>query len=315
MTAFEADARHGETPSSDERRAPRIAVVGAGGQLGAAIAREFGTAGWDVRRFSRRELDVTDYRRVASLAETGAAVVVNCTAFNDVDEAEDRPEAAMAINAAAVRSLAVVAEAAGAAFVHFSTDFVFDGAAEDPYAEEDDVRPLNWYGRSKAIGEWWATRVPRHYVLRLSSVFGGRRGEGLGGRGSIDRMIDQTLSGGEVRAFVDRTVTPSYAPDVARATRRLIEIAPPGIYHCVNSGATTWTDLAVAIAELTGVRPQVAAVPMRSVSMHAPRPLRCALSNARLAASGVPMPEWRHALARHVAHRLAGDTHAETATC
>jgi dTDP-4-dehydrorhamnose reductase len=288
----------------------RVVVVGAGGQLGTAIVREFSAAGAEVIACSRRDVDVTDFRRVGRLIDQQPDLLINCTAFNDVDGSERAPEAALATNAHAVRALALVATNADAAFVHFSTDFVFDGTSTQPHVEEEAVRPLNWYGRSKAIGEWRAAAAPRHYVLRLSSVFGGREGEGLGGRSSVDRMIDDTRRGNDVVAFGDRTVTPSYAPDVARATRLLVESgAAPGVYHCANSGETTWLELAHAIADALEAPPRIRSVRMTALSMPTPRPLRCALSIGRLEAAGVDMPSWRDALERHIASRCrAGGT-------
>jgi dTDP-4-dehydrorhamnose reductase len=280
----------------------RVVVVGVEGQLGAATAEEFAGSGADVIGLGRRQLDLTDERRVSALAARQPDVVINCAAFNAVDAAEDQKEAAAAVNVHAVRSLAEAAETAGALFVHYSSDFVFDGESERPYTEEDTPRPLSEYGRSKAGGERSALSASRRYVLRLSSVFGGRTGQGRGGATTIDWMIAQTLKGEEFNAFADRTVTPSYTYDVAWATRRLVAAAaPPGIYHCVSSEPTTWIEIAREVAAQLGapcrVRPVTSAAgPQKG----ARRPLRCALSNAKLAAVGIVMPTWRDALARYI---------------
>ena len=283
----------------------RVIVVGAAGQLGSAIVQEFAAAGADVLGLGRRHLDITDKHRVTELACRRPDVVVNCAAYNAVDAAEMHPDAAAAVNAHAVRSLAEAAEAAGAVFVHYSTDFVFDGESERPYTEEDVPRPINEYGRSKAAGERNAASARRHYVMRLSSVFGGRPGQGRGGATTIDRMIAQTRAGEEVVAFADRTLTPSYTYDVSWATRRLVDgAAPPGVYHCVNSESTTWTDLAREVAARLTAPCRVRSIPTGAVvHQGARRPLRCALSNAKLADVGIVMPTWRDALARHIGSR------------
>lgn len=279
----------------------KVAVIGAGGQLGAAIVREFDDAGAHVLALTRRHLDVTREDAAAALVSLRPEVVVNCSAWNDVDGAEANPEGAFAVNARAVERLACAAEAVGAVLVHYSTDFVFDGCAEEPYEEDTPPAPLNTYGASKLAGERAAARVERHYVMRLSSVFGGRPGEGAAGRVTLDRMIHALGAGREVRAFYNRTVTPSYTVDVARATRALVmRGASGGVYHCVNSGATTWYELARYLAETIGTSAPVVAV-CAEMATPAKRPRMCALSNGRLQAAGVLMPTWRHAVRRHLA--------------
>jgi dTDP-4-dehydrorhamnose reductase len=242
---------------------------------------------------------------VGALGAARADAIVNCTAYNAVDAAESHTAEAMAVNAEAVRALADAADAAGAALVHFSTDFVFDGDAEQPYTEYDEPRPISAYGRSKLEGERWAGGARRGYVLRLASVFGGRPGQGAGGSTTIDRIIDQLSAGREVAAFADRTVSPSYTHDVAAAVRALLTRDVPGLYHCVNSGWTTWAELASHVASTLGIPARVRPISMSDVQLVARRPLRCALSNARLAALGIAMPTWRDALARHIVARQA----------
>ena len=139
----------------------RVLVTGADGQLAYYVARAF--AGSDVVALNRRALDITDPAAVANAVASAAPdVIVNCAAFNDVDGAEDRPEQALAVNAFAVRSLALAAETAGAALVHYSTDFVFDGArTSQPYTEADAPTPRSTYASSKLMGEWFALDAPR----------------------------------------------------------------------------------------------------------------------------------------------------------
>lgn len=275
---------------------PTIVVTGAGGQLGSVIAETYASRA-DVRRLCHADLDVTDSRAVAALpARERPDAIVNCAAYNDVDGAEARPLDALQTNAMAVRALALAAADRGATLVHYGTDFVFDGTAGRPYREDDAPAPLSVYGASKLLGEWFAAESPRHYVLRVSSLFGG------GGRGSqIDRIIAGLQRGERPRVFVDRTVSPSYAPDVADVTWRLIAgEAEPGLYHCVCSGSTTWFELAVEIARQLDVPPDLTPVRMGEVRLPARRPQHAALSNQRLAASGIEMPSWQDALSRHL---------------
>jgi len=280
----------------------RILVTGAAGRLGAAVVKAF--EGCDVITHTRGTLDVTDPLAVMqAVAAAAPALVINCVGFNDVDAAEDRATEALAVNAFAVRSLARASEECRAAFVHFGTDFVFDGSAPEPYAEDVVPAPRSVYGLSKLLGEWFALEAPRSVVLRVESLFGSVEGW-TGRQSSLDAIIDGLEHGSEIRVFTDRVVSPSYAHDVARAVRHLVDSdAPPGLYHCVNSGHATWHDVAVEAARLLGVRPRLQPVTLDQMAFRAPRPRFCALSNRKLAAAGCAMPDWTDALARWLAAR------------
>jgi dTDP-4-dehydrorhamnose reductase len=239
----------------------------------------------------------------AALTGLRPALVVNCSAYTDVDRAEAEPIGALNVNALAVRSMASVTASLNATLVHYSTDFVFDGRAQEPYTEDAPPRPESVYAVSKLLGEWFAADSAHHYVLRVESLFGGAYT-----RSSLDRIVDALTRGEEAPVFVDRIVSPSYVHDVVLATASLVRAsAPPGLYHCVNSGQATWLELGLEVARLLGKaetarlrHTRVADVPMK-----AKRPQYCALSNAKLRAAGVEMPEWRDALRRHVQSRTA----------
>jgi dTDP-4-dehydrorhamnose reductase len=258
-------------------------------------------------RATRDSLDVRDHRAVESLVgRLRPDAVVNCAAYTAVDRAEDEPVEALNVNAFAVRVLASAAAAAGAAFVHYSTDFVFDGTASRPYTEGDEPNPRSTYACSKLVGEWFARDAPRHYVLRVESVFGTLPTGPGARRTSVDRIVDGILAGETVRVFTDRTVSPSYHRDVAGAARALSERRlPAGLYHCVNSGSCTWEELAREAGRQLGAPPRLEMLRMADAGLRAERPRYCALSNAKLTAAGVEMPAWQDALGRYLAARRA----------
>jgi dTDP-4-dehydrorhamnose reductase len=203
------------------------------------------------------------------------------------------------VNATAVRAMARGAASCGATFVHYGTDFVFDGLAYQPYAEEHEPSPQSVYASSKLLGEWFAADVPRHYVLRVESLFGGSAR-----RSSVDRIADAIRNGMPSRVFVDRSVTPSFVNDVADATWHLLASnGPAGLYHCVNAGVTTWHALAQEIGRILGVEAELVPVKVADVPMKARRPQYAALSNAKLARAGFDMPSWEDALRRYLAGR------------
>ena len=281
---------------------PRALIVGAAGQLGAAMAARLAEQ-HDVIAVGRRDLDVTDGASVTSLvSKLRPAAIVNCSAYTNVDGAETEPTLAFAVNAMAVRWLARAADSEGATLVHYSTDFVFDGVADSPYTEDDAPNPKGAYAMSKLLGEWFAAEASRHYVLRVESLFGGPLA-----RSSVDKMLANIRAGLLVNAFADRSVSPSFVDDVTRASEALVtRQAPYGLYHCVNTGWTTWLGVAQELARLAGQEAApIAAVRMADVKLKAQRPLFAAMSNDKLRRTGIDMPTWQDALARYVSSTAA----------
>jgi dTDP-4-dehydrorhamnose reductase len=274
----------------------KVVVTGAAGQLGATIVSAWRDRA-DVLPVTRAALDIGDARAVeAFVARERPAAIVNCAAYNDVDGAEDHPVDALRVNALALRAMARAAADAGALLVHYGTDFVFDGRSTRPYTEEDEPAPQSVYASSKLLGEWFAADAPRHYALRVESLFGRSHR-----RSSIDRIAGAVRAGQPARVFTDRTVTPSYVADVADATWRLMSSSAPfGVYHCVNTGVTTWFDLGREIGRCLGVEPALVPVTVADVPMKARRPQYAALSNEKLARAGVTMPRWEDALRRYL---------------
>jgi dTDP-4-dehydrorhamnose reductase len=286
----------------------RVFVVGAAGRLGTAIVDAF--ADRDVVAHTHASLDVTDAAAVhAAIAAAAPSIVINCAAFNAVDEAEDRPLDALAVNAFAVRTMTRAADAAGAMLVHYGSDFVFDGSASAPYGEDAPPSPTSTYGVSKLLGDWFALDAKEGFVLRVESLFGGSP-RWAGRRGSFDAIVEALQQRRPVRVFTDRVVSPSYVHDIARATRHLVDHrAQPGVYHCVNSGHATWYEVAEEAARVLGVTPHLEPVTTDQVRLKARRPLFCALANRKLAATGFSMPTWQDALRRWLAGPGSGARH------
>jgi len=277
----------------------RVLLTGAGAQLASAIQNRFAGA-CALTALSRQGCDITSPADVArATADLRPDVIINCASYNDVDGAERDAETALAVNGLALATLADAANSADAVLVHYSTDFVFDPAVDPgPLAEDAPISPRSIYAQSKLLGEILARRAPRHYVLRVASLFGGTRA-----KSSLDRIAGSIRRGETVKAFANRTVTPSYVPDLAAATADVLAGSVPyGTYHCVNSDHTTWVELARVLAIELGVDPDraVTPVPFDPAAFPARRPTYAALSNAALAAHGVRLPAWRDAVARYV---------------
>jgi len=292
----------------------RVVVTGAAGQLGTAIVNLF-SAHADVVALTRRELDLADTAAIERrLAVDRPDVVINCAAFNDVDGAEDRPDAAYAVNRDAVRMLANVASECGATLVHYSSDFVFNSDSREPHSEDLRPAPRGVYASSKLLGEWFATALApgnggsrsRRYVLRVESLFGSPAGW-TGRRGTLDHIVDGLQQGREVKVFTDRIVSPSYSTDIAAATKHLIDSgAAPGLYHCVNDGHANWHDVAAEAARILDVPARLVPITVDQLTLRVPRPRYCALSTKKLAAAGFAMPTWQDALRRWLGDRTRG---------
>jgi dTDP-4-dehydrorhamnose reductase len=279
----------------------KILITGAGGQLAAAVAAEYAGKA-EIRALRHSELDITNTSAVRQeLSSFRPTHIINCASYNNVDGAEDDPQSALNVNAFGVRVLARAANEGDVTLVHYSTDFVFDGRGSMPYTEDDTPNPASVYAASKLLGEWFALEIPKGFVLRVASLFGGAPA-----KSSVDRIVDALIEGRETSVFVDRTASPSYVCDVAAATRAVVERATPGLYHCVGSSQCTWHELALAAAKVLGcettakLRPVCAA----DVALRAVRPRYAALSNAKLTAI-TPMPTWRDALERYIAARTS----------
>ena len=276
----------------------KILVTGAAGQLGQALvarlAPEHAVTAW-----ARQDLDLTRHREVRDAVRALAPeAIVNCSSFNHVDASEDQQRMALDVNAFVVGTLARAAAGLDAVFVHYSTDFVFAGTATEPYTELDPPEPRSVYAQSKLVGEWMAADAPRHYVLRVESLFGGPRG-----KSSVDRIIEAVRAGTPAPVFADRVVSPSFVADVSEATVHLLTAQPEyGLYHCVNSGHATWLAVGQEIARRLGQPDEcLKPISVNDVTLRAARPQYAAMSNAKLARAGYAMPAWQDAIARYLA--------------
>ncbi|MGH9558766.1 MAG: dTDP-4-dehydrorhamnose reductase [Bryobacteraceae bacterium] len=283
----------------------RVAIFGSGGQLGIELMAEFSARGYEVSGFERARVDITDRAAVEqSLATIDPAVVINSAAYNQVDIAEQEPQAAYSVNALAVRNLAMVCRQTDAKLIHFSTDYVFDGLAGRAYTEDDETHPLGAYAVSKLAGELYARAyLDRPLIVRTSGVFG--PGGLHTARGNfVELMLRLAAKDQPIRVVEDHVASPTFAPALAARTVDLLERGVHGIVHAGGGTPISWYGWAVKIFEAAEVRPRLKPTNEREFRTAARRPRYSALSNAKLESMGIaPMPSLDEAIRKYVESR------------
>lgn len=274
--------------------------------LGTALVREW-TGHAVVFPVSARHFDLRDAAAVGdAVRRLSPDWIIHTAAFTNVDAAETSPEEATAVNDRGTAHVAVAAAARGASMVYVSTDYVFDGAKRLPYVENDPVAPLNVYGRTKLAGERHTAGVPGHLVVRTQGLFGRE------GKSFVRSILDAATAGRAISVVEDVTTGVTFAEDLARAIRRLVEAGASGLYHVANEGPVVWADFARAVLDEGGFAgTPVARTTSSAIARPARRPAYSYLDGRRYAATaGAALPAWRDALARSL--RPAAAPHARS---
>jgi dTDP-4-dehydrorhamnose reductase len=269
------------------------------------LKAEFAARGFNVAAFERTTVDITDPKAVERvLTGCSASIVINAAAYNQVDVAEKEPQAAFNVNALAVRNLAMAARQCDARFVHFSTDYVFDGLAGRAYMEDDPPRPLGAYAVSKLAGEMCARAyLDQPLIIRTSGVYG--PGGLRTARGNfVELMLRLASHGQPVRVVEDHVASPTYAPALASRTADLVEKNAHGIVHAGGGTPISWFDWATKIFAAAGLKPIVKPTNEREFRTAARRPRYSALSNSKMEAMGIaPMPRLDEAIKMYMEAR------------
>lgn len=314
------------------RESIKIAIVGAGGRLGAALEREYRGTG-DVQAFAHKELDLRDQKGVREkLGVCEFDVLINAAAQTNVDRCETERAEAFALNAEAPRLLAEICQARGARFIHISTDYVFDGDKREPYREEDAAKPLSVYGESKLEGERQVLAIDANYlVVRVAWVFGPDRPS------FIDWVVQRAREHARVEAVADKFSTPTYTLDIAEMLRPFLSsrhgLAPEkpetcapalavpradrlhsgGVLHITNRGQCSWQEYgqwALDCCRAAGVAlraREVGAISLREMkNFIARRPVYTVLATEKYEQlTGQPPRDWREAVADYIRAHVA----------
>lgn len=275
----------------------RYLILGAGGQLGKEFTKSLSERRKStVYAMARTELDVGNLDAVyRTIRELRPNVVINCSAYNKVDQAEEAGfEEAIRVNAFGPRNLAISAKEVRAFLIHFSTDYVFSGEKASPYLEEDSPTPINKYGLSKLLGEREISSIldPDEYVIfRVSWVYG--RGE----NNFLHRLSIWAKSGDLLKVSCDEFSVPTSTKTIVEITLRALEAGLSGMYHLVNSGYASRYEWAQEYFRLLGVKKLIYPVYREEFNLPAKRPRWSVMSNERISkALNLEIKHWKEAL-------------------
>ncbi len=281
----------------------RVLLIGSNGQLGTDIARVLAAdSRFDLVPLTHDAVEICDRDSVAgAVRDHRPDVVVNTAAFHQFDRCEEDPGRAFSVNAAAVKGLCDACAGAGAVLVHFSTDYVFDGAKGAPYLETDAARPVNIYGISKLAGENVVrANAEKHYVLRVSGLYGaaGPRGKGLN---FPDLMVKLARERGELKVVDDQVLTPTSTLAIAQRLPALLDAVPYGLWHFTDEGSCSWYEFAREILAITGIPASISAVKTGFFGEKTRRPAFSVLSKEAIRPHMGAFPEWRESLRAYLA--------------
>ena len=279
----------------------KILVTGVNGQLGFDICRELAERGYtDVLGIDKDDLDITNEVAVKEFVKNyNPDVIMHNAAWTAVDAAEDNQEACYSVNVLGTRYLAESAEEVGAKIVYISTDYVFNGEGEEYFEVNSPKQPLSVYGMTKYQGELEVKRCSKHFIVRISWVFG------INGKNFVKTMLTLAETKTELNVVADQIGSPTYTYDLSKLLCDMIETEKYGEYHATNEGICSWCDFAKKIFEIAGKDMKVNAVTSAEYPAKAHRPSNSSLSKKSLDAAGFNrLPSWEDAVSRYIKNEL-----------
>ncbi len=281
----------------------KAAVIGANGQLGSDVVLALNADAWETISLTHEDIELGDRGSVASVMKAiEPDVVVNTAAMHNVEKCESDPAQAYLVNAIGSRNLAMVTRDQGAALLHVSTDYVFDGTKATPYVEGDEPVPLNVYGNSKLAGECYVRTInPKHFVLRTSALYGVRACRAKGGLNFVELMLKLAREKGQMRVVDCERVSPTATQELATQIAALSRSNAYGLYHCTAEGSCSWHEFAREILSVAGVEAKLSVASPDEFPAKVPRPRCSVLENAALKREGLNcFRPWQVGLRRYL---------------
>jgi dTDP-4-dehydrorhamnose reductase len=280
----------------------KIAVIGSTGQLGTDLVKTLGAA-HEVIGLTHNDIEVADYDSCLTLKKNQPDMVINTAAFHKTDQCEEEPLKTFSVNALGARNVAMITKGMNVTAVFISTDYIFDGSKKEPYTEEDVPAPINTYGISKLAAEHFTRQNPKHYIIRIASVFGKAGASGKGGN-FVETMITKAKKNEPITVIDDMWMSPTYTKDAASIIKEIAEKQLPyGVYHATNKGYCSWYQFAEQIFQFTGLTPNLTSIKTEQLTMKAKRPRFSALKSIKLPQYGLEMPTWQQALREYLTEK------------
>lgn len=274
----------------------KVLVTGINGQLGHDVDIVLRDRGMETLVPTHSEMDVTDRSAVASFFDSNRPdAVIHCAAYTAVDKAEDETELCRKVNVDGTRNIAENCARPDIPMLYISTDYVFNGSGDRPWEPTDPTDPINAYGLSKRDGELEVLKLKKHFIVRISWVFG------VNGNNFIKTMRRLSETRSEVNVVDDQYGSPTYTRDLSELIAEMIVTDRYGIYHARNEGVCTWADVAEETFRLSGLDTKVNRITSDQYPMKAKRPMNSRMSTDKLSENGFTLlPDWKDALARYI---------------
>ena len=268
-------------------------IFGKNGQLGSEFSRYFEKNGYKYLSLSRNECDITDFQLVEKIIKDYKPdIVINCSAYNLVDKAEEEFKEAFEINGFAVKNLGLICHEYKSFLIHYSTDYVFDGTKQDFYTEDDTPNPLSMYAKSKYIGEKFIKEILDNYlVFRVSWVYG------KGKQNFLYKLNQWAAANNILKIAVDEFSVPTSTRTIVDITLKALKQGLIGLYHLTNSGYASRYEWSKEYLKLKGINKLIYPAYQSDFNLPAKRPKWSAMSNQKISkALGVEIPMWNEEL-------------------
>ncbi len=277
----------------------KILLLGSNGTLGQSLLKIL-SAENEIFPLTRKDVDITDHKKINNkIKEISPEIIINASGHTNVDAAEDEEkDLAYIINAHAVSNIARLSFILDIPFVHFSTDYIFDGEKEEGYKEDDTANPLNIYGHSKHLGEKAVQdNTEKHYIIRLSRLFGESGISENSKKNFVELMLDLAKTKKELDVVNDATSNVTHASDLSEAVKKIIEEKYPyGVYHITNEGSNTFYDFAKKIFKIKNI--DIKVNPVNSSKF--PRPAKIPKNSSLINTKFPKLRHWEEALKEHL---------------
>ena len=274
----------------------KILITGSNGMLGYDLINALDKK-HDLILTTSKTLDITNKEQTTDyICDEKPDIVINSAAYTDVDGCEENTDLAYRVNGEGVRNLALACKEIDCPLVHISTDYIFDGSATEPIAEDGQIGPISIYGKSKLEGEEAIQEIlDKYFIIRTAWLYG------INGRNFPKTMLELAQNHSEITVVYDEVGTPTYTPDLAEGISQLIETDYYGIYHLTNSGSCSWCEFAKYIFEIAGKDVKVIPVTASEFARPAPRPSYSVLKNKNWADKGFkPLRDYKEAIKEYI---------------